>query len=97
MNPELASLLHTARFALADDAPRLVVADWLEEHGDATDRARAEYVRVSLTLHRLPPWSPQRPPLLARRLALEAGHLTGWAGPLRGWPGVTSLQHERGL
>jgi uncharacterized protein (TIGR02996 family) len=29
-----------------DDAPRLVLADWLEEHGDDDDRAHAELIRV---------------------------------------------------
>src|SRR5262249_37760559 len=29
-----------------DDAPRLVYADWLDEHGGEADRARAEFIRV---------------------------------------------------
>jgi uncharacterized protein (TIGR02996 family) len=33
-----------------DDAPRLVLADWLEENGDDADRARAEFVRVQCEL-----------------------------------------------
>src|SRR4051794_12921603 len=38
-----------------DDAPRLVYADWLEEHGQADDRARAELIRVQCAAARLPP------------------------------------------
>ena len=48
MHRELTGLLHTARFAFADDMPRLVVADWLEEHGDESDRERAAFVRFLL-------------------------------------------------
>jgi uncharacterized protein (TIGR02996 family) len=33
-----------------DDAPRLILADWLEEHGDS---ARAEFIRVQMELARL--------------------------------------------
>jgi uncharacterized protein (TIGR02996 family) len=37
-----------------DDAPRLVFADWLEEHGTKVDVARAEFIRVQCELARLP-------------------------------------------
>jgi uncharacterized protein (TIGR02996 family) len=33
-----------------DDAPRLIFADWLEEHGDAESLARAEFIRVQCAL-----------------------------------------------
>lgn len=36
----------------ADDHPRLVYADWLEEQGDAASMARAEYIRVAIELVR---------------------------------------------
>src|SRR5262245_14682321 len=36
-----------------DDAPRLALADWLDEHGDRLDRARAEFIRVQIELARL--------------------------------------------
>jgi uncharacterized protein (TIGR02996 family) len=35
-----------------DDAPRLVLADWLEEYGDDADRARAAFIRVQCELAR---------------------------------------------
>src|SRR5262249_47301302 len=35
-----------------DDAPRLVYADWLDEHGDVA-QARAEFIRVQIELARL--------------------------------------------
>jgi uncharacterized protein (TIGR02996 family) len=43
---ELLSLLRTAREHPDDVAPRLVIADWLEEHGDEGDRARAKIIRL---------------------------------------------------
>jgi uncharacterized protein (TIGR02996 family) len=44
---ELLSLLRTVRENPDDPTPKLVVADWLEEHGDESDRARAKYVRIT--------------------------------------------------
>jgi uncharacterized protein (TIGR02996 family) len=38
-----------------DDGPRLVYADWLEEHGNA---ARAEFIRLQCELAKLPPDPP---------------------------------------
>jgi uncharacterized protein (TIGR02996 family) len=38
-----------------EDTPRLAYADWLDEHGGAEDRRRAEFIRVSIELNRLRP------------------------------------------
>jgi uncharacterized protein (TIGR02996 family) len=46
LHPELLALLHAAKAHAEDDAPRLVLADWLEEHGDEADVARAQLVRL---------------------------------------------------
>jgi uncharacterized protein (TIGR02996 family) len=46
----------------ADDAARLVYADWLEERGDV----RAEYLRAELALARLPADAPEAPALRSR-------------------------------
>lgn len=46
-----------------DDTPRLVYADWQEEHGDA---AHAELIRAQCELARLPARSKKRAPLEAR-------------------------------
>jgi uncharacterized protein (TIGR02996 family) len=40
-----------------DDTPRLVYADWLDDHGDAH---RAEFIRVQCELARLPAEDPRR-------------------------------------
>ena len=55
-----------------DDAPRLVYADWLEEHGDG---ARAEFIRVQCELAVLPPEPAQRPSCRLRGAAAFR-----WAG-----------------
>jgi uncharacterized protein (TIGR02996 family) len=64
-----------------NDNPRLVYADWLEEHGQPD---KAEYLRVQCTLARLPEGDPQRRELEERERGLLANHLGGWlAGRLR--------------
>src|SRR5262249_44868579 len=62
------------------DAPRLVYADWLEEHGDA---ARAEFIRVQCELARLDDGDDRRWELEARERWLLWHHGKRWAGPLR--------------
>jgi uncharacterized protein (TIGR02996 family) len=59
------------------DLPRLVYADYLDETGD---RARAEFIRVQLAVHRLadPPVG-----LVARERALLALHREEWLAPLK--------------
>jgi uncharacterized protein (TIGR02996 family) len=43
-----------------DDTPRLVYADWLDENGDAIDRARARYIRhqIAEAFHNKNVWCP---------------------------------------
>src|SRR5687768_16114221 len=38
-----------------EDAPRLIYADWLDEHGGRGGAARAEFIRVQCELARLEP------------------------------------------
>ena len=53
---DAAALLAAIRHAPDDDAPRLVYADWLEEHGQPE---RAEFIRVQVESANLP-WDDQR-------------------------------------
>jgi uncharacterized protein (TIGR02996 family) len=46
------ALFAAVKQAPDDDAPRLVLADWLEEHGDEDDRAQAELIRVQCEILR---------------------------------------------
>jgi uncharacterized protein (TIGR02996 family) len=66
-----------------EDAPRLILADWLDEHGDAADQARAEFLRLQCELARLPDGSPQARKLQAREKALLRAHGDTWLGPLK--------------
>src|SRR5947207_2963236 len=91
-SPELYSLLQGCKDSPEDDVPRLVLADWHEEHGEAD---RAEFVRLSVRL------SAGEVPLgdeavaLARLHELCSRNAEVWLGGLRHWGG--RLTFERGL
>jgi uncharacterized protein (TIGR02996 family) len=58
-----------------DDAPRLVWADWLEEHGDAD---RAEFVRLQCEWANLDPGDPKKPRVAKRCDELLSRHRSHW-------------------
>jgi uncharacterized protein (TIGR02996 family) len=60
-----------------DDAPRLVYADWLEEHGQSE---RAEFIRVQIAREGEPEHSPRWRELEKRARALLKGNRRQW-GP----------------
>src|SRR5262245_41171049 len=62
-----------------DDTPRLVYADWLEEHGEPE---RAEFIRLQIRLAQRPEDDP-RYELGQRQDDLLAAHGESWLGPLR--------------
>jgi uncharacterized protein (TIGR02996 family) len=68
-----------------DDAPRLVFADWLDDHGEGD---RAEFIRAQVELYRLPEGDPRRPALVARVNELA---VTRRKALLRGLPAVADL------
>jgi len=59
-----------------DDTPRLVFADWLQEHGE---EERAEFIRVQIELAR----GAVKSDLQEREKALLAAHGESWSEPLR--------------
>src|SRR6516164_9385292 len=59
----------------ADDAPRLVYADWLEEHGEPE---RAEFIRLQCERARLPEGSPRWWDLECREKQLWEMHQAEW-------------------
>jgi uncharacterized protein (TIGR02996 family) len=65
-----------------DDTPRLVFADWLDEHGDPD---RAEFIRAQLALEPLEKWSPHRMDLEDRVADLLMAHRAAWLRDLPGW------------
>ncbi len=72
--------LQAIRQAPGDDTPRLIYADWLEEHGQAD---RAEFIRLQCRIARLPDLSLEMPRLMERVEDLLRSHWEEWVGPLR--------------
>ena len=75
--PELAALLAASRARPADDLPRLVLADWLDENGQPE---RAEFVRVQVEVSH-PTADGERMAALKKREAdLLTEHEGEWTG-----------------
>ncbi|MFO0878482.1 MAG: TIGR02996 domain-containing protein [Gemmataceae bacterium] len=72
-----------------EDLPRRVYADWLDDHGGPADQARAEFIRLQLDLHDLPPDDESRSLLERQERRLRKKHEREWLGPvaehLHGW------------
>jgi uncharacterized protein (TIGR02996 family) len=62
-----------------DDAPRLVYADWLEEHGNSE---RAEFIRLQIELARNRQDCPRRREMAFRARQLLDQHESAWVGDL---------------
>jgi uncharacterized protein (TIGR02996 family) len=80
-----------------DDTPRLVFADWLDEHGGPGHAARAELIRVQIELARLLLDHHRRPALAARERALLVAHQAGWRRELPSLSGIIWGGLERGF
>lgn len=65
-----------------DDTPRLVLADWLEEHSDEHGAARAEFIRLQIELAHLSSEDPRYPELSLRQNELLQQHEQAWLGNL---------------
>src|SRR5438874_2329406 len=78
--PQVLSLLEQAKDTPDDDAPRLVLADWLEEYGDEHDRARAELIRTQCRRARLISYTPAADELDERIVKLWRGQKKHWLG-----------------
>ena len=74
------AFLADIREHIDDDTPRLVYADWLDEHGDS---ARAELIRLECALASLRDDDARRRPLWERDLELIAACKEEWFGPFR--------------
>jgi uncharacterized protein (TIGR02996 family) len=74
------AFLEAIRDEPEDDTPRLIFADWLDDHGDAD---RAEFIRAQVRLAALPENDPARPALEDEVDDLLAAHEAEWTAPLR--------------
>ncbi len=77
-----------------DNTPRLIFADWLEEHGDG---ARAEFIRVQIERASLPEWDANHVRLGLRERALLQQHGRKWRGELPRIKGVRWEEFRRGF
>ena len=77
-----------------DDSPRLVFADWLDQHGEGP---RAELIRVQVERARLPEWEREQVSLQLRESALLAKHGEKWKAELPTIEGVTWGEFRRGF
>src|SRR5688572_20324331 len=75
-------LLQEILDAPEDDAPRLVSADWLEEHGESD---RAELIRVQCELARLDEGDPRVLGLRRREHELLVAHHAEWKQEVAAW------------
>jgi uncharacterized protein (TIGR02996 family) len=82
-----------ARFA--DDGPRLVFADYLDESDDPADRARGELIRVQCALARLSGDHPRRGELSHREGELLHRYQLVWSEHLSGL--ADGFEFRRGL
>src|SRR5262249_36565663 len=65
-----------------DDAPRLVFADWCDEHGDPE---RAEFIRLQFEAERHEEWTPARLDIDERADALLERNRDRWLRDVPGW------------
>lgn len=91
------ALLAAVIAAPDDDLPRLVYADWLDEHGRAE---RAEFIRGQCFMARArsdPRAKPERAVWGRRVRALAAANQSSWVGELPDIPGVVWGAFARGF
>jgi uncharacterized protein (TIGR02996 family) len=95
VSPELLGLLRACKDAPDDDAPRLVLADWLEERNGPTDADRAALIRVQCHRARMKEGSAEHKALVSREQELITLHRDALLGPLspygRLWRGLLDV------
>src|SRR4029078_12795197 len=74
-----------------DDVPRLILADWLQDHGDP----RGEFVHLQVRRARLSPDGDEALQMQYRERQLLRKHPFDWLGPLVDW--ASSWEFERGM
>lgn len=79
-----------------EDTPRLALADWLQEHGDTHDQARAEFIRLQIEAAQLPEGGAARKVLDASAKKLEKKHFAAWIAPLLTFDKTRTVADEVG-
>jgi uncharacterized protein (TIGR02996 family) len=96
----LERLLQEVREGPDEDAPLLVLSDWLQDQPDQAVQARGELVRTQCLLAGMPPQAPERAGLEQREKELLARYSETWLQPLqrlRPASQVWKWKFERGL
>ena len=75
-----------------DDLPRLVYADWCDDHGDD---ARAGFIRAQVELSRMGRFDPRRSELAWREAVLLAAHGAAWGKAAKAF--ADEFEFERGF
>jgi uncharacterized protein (TIGR02996 family) len=65
-----------------DDTPRLVMADWLEEHGDQVAQDRARFIRLQVRRAKFSEYSPEAWASRREEARLLRTHRLAWLGRL---------------
>ncbi|MBY0230443.1 MAG: TIGR02996 domain-containing protein [Gemmataceae bacterium] len=94
---ELVGLLCAARMAPLEDMPRLVAADWLEEHGDEADLARAAFIRAQVKRSRKQKFGQRTQDFSAEERKLLKKHRAAWEGGLGPLAEEGTIGYVRGL
>jgi uncharacterized protein (TIGR02996 family) len=80
-HPYVRAALDEIKAHPADDTPRLMLADWLEEHGETeSERARGTVLRLGCQAAARPDWDPYRILEEAQVNALFRKHREAWLG-----------------
>jgi uncharacterized protein (TIGR02996 family) len=77
-----------------DDLPRLVLADWLEENGDAV---RANFIRLQCRRAQLSDEHPEAETLDKQAWELRRAHADAWQQELPAWARRLRCQFRRGF
>jgi uncharacterized protein (TIGR02996 family) len=89
---DAAPLLAAIASAPDDDLPRLVYADWLDEHGDPD---RAEFIRLQIHTARVGPLDPTWAPAKLREYDLFKANEAKWRTPTAGDEGRMLMDRWR--
>jgi uncharacterized protein (TIGR02996 family) len=91
---QLAGLVQNCKDEPDDDGLRLILADWLDDHGEPE---RAELIRLSLATSHAKVEPACQAAIHARMARLYHDHGERWLGPLRDMPGEGEATFDRGL
>src|SRR6476659_7569532 len=99
MSSDRAAFLRAIAEQPDDDLPRLVYADWLDEHGEPE---RAEFIRLQIELFNGSKtidetWYDRAEVIATRVLELEAEFGLGWLGRFQNGEPVSDWYYERGF